>query len=34
MFGYVDSNYASDLDKRRSLSGYVFTFGGCVVCCE
>jgi hypothetical protein len=23
--GYVDSNFASDLDKMRSTSGYVFT---------
>jgi hypothetical protein len=30
-FGYVYSDYASDLDKRRSLSGYVYTVRGCVV---
>ncbi|WVZ89767.1 hypothetical protein U9M48_036131 [Paspalum notatum var. saurae] len=29
--GYVDSDYAGDLDKRRSLTGYVFTIGGCAV---
>ena len=29
--GYVDSDYAGDLDKRRSLKGYVFTIGGCAV---
>ena len=29
--GYVDSDYAGDLDKRRSLTGYIFTVGGCVV---
>jgi len=23
--GFVDSNFAGDLDKRRSTSGYVFT---------
>ena len=28
---YVDSDYASDLDTRRSLTGYVFTIGGCAV---
>ena len=28
---YVDSDYAADLDKRRSLTGYVFTLGGCAV---
>ena len=26
--GYVDSDFAGDLDKRRSTSGYVFTFAG------
>ena len=25
------SDYAVDLDKRRSLTGYVFTVGGCAV---
>ena len=29
--GYVDSDYAEDLDQRRSLTGYVFTIGGCAV---
>ena len=29
--GYLDSDFAADLDKRRSLTGYVFTLGGCVV---
>ncbi|XP_073271570.1 secreted RxLR effector protein 161-like [Primulina huaijiensis] len=31
IIGYCDSDFAADLDKRRSLSGYVFTFGGNVV---
>jgi hypothetical protein len=30
LVGYVDSDYAADLDKRRSLTGYVFTIGGLV----
>ncbi|OAE25327.1 hypothetical protein AXG93_4620s1410 [Marchantia polymorpha subsp. ruderalis] len=28
LFGYVDANYGLDLDKSRSTTGYVFTFGG------
>ena len=31
LVGYVDSDYASDLDSRRSLTGYVFTIGGYAV---
>lgn len=31
MAGYTDSDFAGDVDKRRSLSGYVFTFAGSVV---
>ncbi|KAL0341523.1 UNVERIFIED_CONTAM: Retrovirus-related Pol polyprotein from transposon TNT 1-94 [Sesamum calycinum] len=30
--GYVDSDYAGDLDDRRSTSGYVFTLGGGIIC--
>ena len=29
--GYVDSDFAVDLDKMRSLTSYVFTIGGCAV---
>ncbi|KAH9669399.1 Integrase catalytic domain-containing protein [Citrus sinensis] len=28
VIGYVDSDYAGDLDKQRSTTGYVFTFVG------
>jgi len=28
---YVDSDYTVHLDRHRSLSGYVFTVGGCAV---
>ena len=30
--GYVDSDYASDLDKRRSTMGYLFTMAGGPIC--
>ena len=29
---YVDSDYAGDLDKRRSTTGYLFTMTGGPVC--
>ena len=29
--GYVDSDYAGDLDKRRSTMGYVFTMSQALV---
>jgi hypothetical protein len=31
LVGYVGSDYGGDLDRRRSLSGYVFTIGDCAV---
>ena len=29
--GYVDFDYVRDLNKRRSLTEYVFTIGGCAI---
>lgn len=29
--GYVDSDYAGDLDKRTSLTGYILMLNGCAV---
>ena len=29
--GYYDSDYAGDVDRRRSMTGYIFTLGGSVV---
>ena len=29
--GYSDSDYAADMEIRRSMVGYVFTLGGSVV---
>jgi len=29
--GYVDADFAGDLDKRRSLTGYVFILGDCAI---
>ncbi|KAH9685181.1 Integrase catalytic domain-containing protein [Citrus sinensis] len=29
--GYVDANYAGDLDKRRFFTGYLFTFDNCTI---
>ena len=26
--GYCDSDYASDLDRSRSITGYIYTIGG------
>ncbi|PKA45691.1 Retrovirus-related Pol polyprotein from transposon TNT 1-94 [Apostasia shenzhenica] len=28
LVGYVDFDYADDLDKRRSTTGFIFTLGG------
>ena len=29
--GYSDSDFASDLDRRRSLTGYAFTLSGSAI---
>ncbi|PHT48471.1 hypothetical protein CQW23_12679 [Capsicum baccatum] len=31
VIGYADSDFAGDHDKKRSLTGYVFTVGGCAI---
>ena len=31
IIGYVDVDFAGDLDKRRSQIGYLFTLGGCTI---
>lgn len=31
LYGYVDSDYAGDLDGRRSLTGYIFLLGENVI---
>ena len=31
VIGHVDVDFAGDLDRRRSLTGYVFTIGGCAI---
>ncbi|KAG8471889.1 hypothetical protein CXB51_036391 [Gossypium anomalum] len=34
VIGYVDADFARDLDRRRSLTGYAFTTGGCAISWE
>ncbi|KAG8493847.1 hypothetical protein CXB51_011132 [Gossypium anomalum] len=31
VYSYVDADFVGDLDRRRSLTGYVFTIGGCAI---
>jgi hypothetical protein len=31
VYAYVDSNYATDTDNRKSVTGYVITIGGCLI---
>jgi hypothetical protein len=31
LIGYVDSDYAGDLDRCRSIKGYMFIVGSCAV---
>jgi hypothetical protein len=33
VMGFVDSDFAGDLDKRRSISSYVFSLYGSAVSC-
>ena len=32
VMGYMDADYAGDLNDRRSTTGYVFTFAGGPIC--
>lgn len=32
--GYVDANFADDLNNRRSLIGYLFTINNCIISCK
>lgn len=29
--GFVDTDFAGDLDRRRSLTGYMYTLNGCLI---
>lgn len=31
LYGYVDSDYAEDVDKRRSFTSFTFVLGGNVI---
>lgn len=31
IMGYCDLDYVADLDRRRSLTSYIFTYGGNVI---
>ena len=31
VYGYVDSNFATNKDNRKSVTGYVLTIGGCLI---
>ncbi|KAH9647652.1 hypothetical protein KPL70_025267 [Citrus sinensis] len=31
IFGFVDSDFAGDLDRRRSLAGYLYMLDGCLI---
>ena len=32
IFGYSDSDFAGDMDDRKSTSGYVFFMGSSIIC--